>query len=169
MPALSQSGLSELVAPVVEAQGYDLEDLTVSPAGRRSVVRVVVDRDGGVDLDAVADLSRAISGALDGSDRVGDAPYVLEVSSPGVDRPLTEPRHWRRNVGRVVATPAGTGRVLDVSDAGVRLDVDGESRDLGYDAVRGGTVVVEFRPLASAPDSSGHDASGHDASGQDPL
>jgi ribosome maturation factor RimP len=157
MPALSQSGLSELVAPVVEAQGYDLEDLTVSPAGRRSVVRVVVDRDGGVDLDAVADLSRAISGALDSSDRVGEAPYVLEVSSPGVDRPLTEPRHWRRNLGRVVATPAATGRVLEVTDAGVRLDVDGQPNEFGYDEVRGGTVVVEFRPLASGPGSPGQD------------
>jgi ribosome maturation factor RimP len=152
MPALSQSGLSELVAPVVQAQGYDLEELTVSAAGRRSVVRVVVDRDGGVDLDAVADLSRAISGALDDSNRVGETPYVLEVSSPGVDRPLTEPRHWRRNVGRVVSTPAGTGRVLDITDSGVRLDVDGEPRELGYDEVRGGTVVVEFRPATSGQD-----------------
>ena len=153
MPALSQSALSELLAPVVARQGYDLEELTVSPAGRRSVVRVVVDRDGGVDLDAVADLSRAISGALDGSDRVGDAPYVLEVSSPGVDRPLTEPRHWRRNVGRVVSTPGGTGRVLEVSPGGVRLDVDGEPQDFGYDEVRGATVVVEFRPAPPGQDA----------------
>jgi ribosome maturation factor RimP len=157
MPALSRSGLSELVAPVVEAQGYDFEELTVSPAGRRSVVRVVVDRDGGVDLDAVADLSRAIAGALDESDRVGETPYVLEVSSPGVDRPLTEPRHWRRNVGRVVSTTAGTGRVLEATDGGVRLDVDGEPHEFGYDEVRGASVVLEFKSPTSGQGASGQD------------
>ena len=71
-------------------------------AGRRSVVRVIVDSDGGVDLDAVADVSKAVSDALDEADPLGEQPYVLEVTSPGVDRPLTEPRHWRRNIGRKV-------------------------------------------------------------------
>ena len=98
--------LRAVVEPVVGAAGYDLEDLTVSRAGRRSVVRVVVDRDGGIDLDAVADVSRLVSAALDAAEDRGreifTGEYQLEVSSPGVDRPLTQPRHWRRNVGRLV-------------------------------------------------------------------
>src|SRR5690606_10192619 len=78
--------------------------------------QVVVDRDQGVGLDAIAEVSRALSAALDRADEAGAAvmpgEYVLEVSSPGVDRPLTEPRHWRRNVGRLVAvTVAGEGQV----------------------------------------------------------
>jgi ribosome maturation factor RimP len=126
-----------LVAPVVEAAGYDLEELVVTPAGRRSVVRVVVDRDQGVSLDDVAEVSRAISAVLDEKDgELGRAPYVLEVTSPGVDRPLSEPRHWRRNTGRLVAVavgPAGateqvTGRITAVDDAGVTLAVEAQGK-----------------------------------------
>src|SRR5579875_4177433 len=80
--------LEQLLEPVVASVGCDLEDVGVSPAGKRSVVRVVVDKDGGVDLDCVADVSRAVSAALDGSELLGESPYVLEVTSPGVDRLL---------------------------------------------------------------------------------
>ena len=125
--------LAGWIEPVVAAAGYDLEELVVTPAGRRSVVRVVVDRDQGVSLDDVAEVSRAISAVLDQNDGdLGRAPYVLEVTSPGVDRPLTEPRHWRRNTGRLVAVtvgPAGSaeqlaGRITAVDDAGVTLAVE---------------------------------------------
>jgi ribosome maturation factor RimP len=121
------------IEPVVTGAGYDLEELTVTPAGRRSVVRVVVDRDSGVTLDDVAEISRVVSEELDTrDDGMGRTPYVLEVTSPGVDRPLTEPRHWRRNTGRLVTVavgPAGsteqlTGRITEVSDAGVALAVE---------------------------------------------
>ena len=88
--------IKELLEPVVESAGYDLEDVTVTPAGKRSLLRVVVDADDGVSLDDVATVSRTVSAALDTSDVMGSGPYVLEVTSPGVDRPLTEPRHWRR-------------------------------------------------------------------------
>ena len=125
--------MAGLVAPVVEAAGYDLEELVVTPAGRRSIVRVVVDRDAGVTLDHVAEVSRAASAALDEHDgEFGSAPYVLEVTSPGVDRPLTEPRHWRRNTGRLVTVGVGvegsaeqvTARVLKVHGDGVPLAVE---------------------------------------------
>lgn len=100
---------------MVVAAGYDLEDLSVTRAGRRYVVRVIVDGDGGVSLDAVADVSRAVSKALDAAEERGgeliSGEYQLEVSSPGVHRPLTLPRHWRRNVGRLVkVTVTGSGR-----------------------------------------------------------
>src|SRR6059058_4887589 len=112
MAAVSRQRVRDVLEPVVAGAGYDLEDVTVTAAGRRSVVRVVVDRDGGVDLDAVADISRVLSEALDADDVMGEAPYVLEVSSPGVDRPLTQPRHWRRAAGRLVTvTVADEGSV----------------------------------------------------------
>jgi len=147
--AVSQQRVRDALAPVVSAAGYDLEDVSVSQAGRRSVVRVIVDRDGGVDLDAVAEVSRAISDALDDDAVTGDVPFTLEVSSPGVDRPLTEPRHWRRAAGRLVqATVADegklTGRVVDADDAGVTLDVDGDKRTVPYAALGAGKVQVEF-------------------------
>ncbi|MGY1812193.1 ribosome maturation factor RimP [Blastococcus sp. SYSU D00820] len=136
-PDPATSRLAGWIEPVVAAAGYDLEELVVTPAGRRSVVRVVVDRDQGVSLDDVAEVSRAVSAALDDNDgELGRAPYVLEVTSPGVDRPLTEARHWRRNTGRLVAVgvgPAGsveqvTGRVLAVDADGVTLAVEAKGK-----------------------------------------
>ena len=128
--------LAGWITPVVVDAGYELEELVVTPAGRRSVVRVVVDRDEGVTLDDIAEVSRAVSDVLDANDDGMGRAYVLEVTSPGVDRPLNEPRHWRRNVGRLVTVavgPAGgadevTGRVTDVTDGGVTLAVEARSK-----------------------------------------
>lgn len=149
MAAISRQRVREVVEPVVTAAGYDLEDVTVTAAGRRSVVRVIVDRDAGVDLDAVADVARIVSDALDADDPTGDSPYTLEVSSPGVDRALTEPRHWRRATGRLVKASVRdgadvTGRVTATDDTGVSFDVDGAQRTVPYDALGPGKVQVEF-------------------------
>ena len=147
--------LTELLGPVVGAAGYDLEDVVVTPAGKRRLLRVVVDRDGGASLDDVAELSRAAAQALDESDVMGAAPYVLEVTSPGVDRPLTQVRQWRRAVGRLVAVALRdggrtTGRVVAATDEGVLLD-DGTGRVmLGYEAISRGIVQVEFDRAGSA-------------------
>lgn len=125
--------LTEAVGKVVAAAGYDLEELVVRATGQRSVVRVVVDRDEGVSLDDVAELSRAVSEALEADgDGMGRSPYVLEVTSPGVDRPLTLPRHWRRNVGRLVSVEVGpdrereqlSARVLRVTGGGIVVSVE---------------------------------------------
>jgi ribosome maturation factor RimP len=149
----SAARLTELLAPVVETTGADLEHVDVSKAGKRSVVRVVVDRDGGVSMDDVADVSRAVSEALDALDEaepgVLGPSYVLEVTSPGVDRPLTAPRHWRRNVGRLITVarhegPNVTGRLTGADDDAIVLDVDGTERRLALGEVVRGTVQVEF-------------------------
>src|SRR5215468_5333597 len=116
--------LRTLVEPVISAVGLDLEDLGVSRAGRRHVVRITVDGDNGVGHDELTDVSHRLSVALDEAEATdGDLPldaYTLEVTSPGVDRPLTQPRHWRRNVGRLVTVRAGQGsltaRIADVTD-----------------------------------------------------
>ena len=170
--------LAGWIEPVVGSAGYDLEELVVTPAGRRSVVRVVVDRDEGVSLDDVAEISRAVSEVLDQNDEgMGRTPYVLEVSSPGVDRPLTEPRHWRRNTGRLVAVAVGragatdevTGRITGVDDTGVTLAVEAKGkpgakkrpptpRQVPWGELGAGRVQVEFgRTDASVPDVPGGD------------
>lgn len=82
--------------------GVDLEDCSVKKAGRREVLTIVVDKDGGVDLDEVAQISSAISESLDSIEELEENPFVLEVTSPGTDRPLTHIRHWRRAIGRLV-------------------------------------------------------------------
>jgi ribosome maturation factor RimP len=143
-----------VIEPVVEKAGYDLEDVSVSRAGRRHVVRVLVDTDGGIDLDDVAVVSREISAALDAAEENGGevlaGEYQLEVGSPGVDRPLTLPRHWRRNRGRLVAVNGLTGRVVDVDDVGVVLDIDGVTRSLTFAEIGPGRVQIEFKRLDEA-------------------
>lgn len=155
----SRVRLQQELGPVVGAAGADLEDVDVSRAGRRSVVRIVVDRDGGVSLDDVAVLSRAVSEALDELDarepQLLAGAYVLEVSSPGVDRPLTAPRHWRRSAGRLVTATLRegapvTGRLLETTDARVVLDVDGVRRELALADVARGQVQVEFNRKGGA-------------------
>ncbi|HEY8480134.1 MAG TPA: ribosome maturation factor RimP [Spirillospora sp.] len=134
--------LTRLLAPAVDRAGFDLEEIDVRPAGRRRLVRVVVDADGGVGLDDIARLSETASGLLDESDVMGTSPYVLEVTSPGVDRPLTEPRHWRRAVGRLVVVPLVDGgqvegRVVAADDESVEIDVIQKRRKKGKGAGAG--------------------------------
>ena len=129
-----------LTGPVADV-GLDVEAIEVSQAGRRRVLRVAVDRDGGVTMDDIADATREVSRVLDGSDVMGVQPYTLEVSSPGTDRPLVLPRHWRRNRGRLVKATLHdgstlTGRVTGSDDAAATLDVEGAARDVPFDAVR---------------------------------
>ena len=134
--------------------GLDLEAVELTPAGKRRVLRVAVDTDGGVTLDDIAEATRAVSQELDDDDLMGEQAYTLEVTSRGVDRPLTEPRHWRRNRDRLVRASLGdgsqvTGRVRDSDDTGVTLDVSGASRRLGYDEITKALVQIEFnRPPA---------------------
>jgi ribosome maturation factor RimP len=129
--------------------GLDLEAVELTPAGKRRVLRVAVDKDGGITLDDIAEATRAISGVLDDSVLMGEAAYTLEVTSRGVDRPLTEPRHWRRNRDRLVKVSLRdgtqvTGRVTDSDDTGVTLDVDTTPRHLDYDEVGKALVQIEF-------------------------
>jgi ribosome maturation factor RimP len=144
-----RDSLLRLLAPVVEAQGLDLEDVVVTQAGKRRQLRVVVDKDGGISLDTVAAVSTAVAAQLDDSDAMGGSPYVLEVTSPGVDRPLTAPRHWRRNRTRLVkvATAEATaleGRLVEVDDDGIGVESDGVVTRLAWDRVTSGRVQVEF-------------------------
>jgi ribosome maturation factor RimP len=158
--AVSKARVVEVVEPIAVAAGYDLEDLAVVRMGRRHVVRVTIDRDGGLTLDDVADVAREISVALDAAEAssgeliVGE--YQLEVSSPGVDRPLTLPRHWRRNIGRLVRVKVSghtvVGRVLDADEDGVRLDVDGTEREVAFADLGSGRVEVEFHRLDEIDD-----------------
>jgi ribosome maturation factor RimP len=156
--------LAALLEPVVSAAGLELESVRIGRAGSRRVLRVVVDAEDGVDMDDVARVSRAVAAEVDGRDAMGSGPYTLEVSSPGVDRPLTEPRHWRRARGRLVRVsvrdfsprtadaadpPADRGRTVEgrvvaATQAGVTLDLDGAQHEISYADLGPGQVQVEF-------------------------
>jgi ribosome maturation factor RimP len=151
-----------VLEPVTRSAGLDLESLKVVAAGRRRLLRIVVDADRRPSLDDIAELSRSLSKELDDSGVMGEAAYTLEVSSPGVDRPLTEPRHWRRARGRLVRVPLapggpghrGTveGRVINAGADGVVLDVTGQQREFGYQELGPGQVQVEFGGGGAAHD-----------------
>jgi ribosome maturation factor RimP len=149
--------LSVLTGPLL-ALGLDVEDIEVSSAGRRRLVRVLVDKDGGVTLDDIAAATTVVSSALDDADVLGDASYTLEVTSPGIDRPLTEPRHWRRNLDRLVKVKSHdgetfTGRVTEATDSSATIDVDGVAYEIGFARVASARVQVEFNRPASRPKS----------------
>ncbi|HSP37499.1 MAG TPA: ribosome maturation factor RimP [Frankiaceae bacterium] len=155
--------LFDLLLPVTEKAGLDLEDVAVNRAGSRSVVRVVVDADGGLDLDAVAEVSRSVSEVLDAADDVLRGAYVLEVTSPGVDRPLSAPRHWRRARTRKVKLVQADGREIvgRVQDAAedesgsVTLTTDQGPVVIRYADVKRATVEVEFSPTGASGPGAG--------------
>jgi ribosome maturation factor RimP len=142
--------LTALLSSPIESLGLDLEAVDLSRAGKRSVLRVAVDKDGGVDLDDIAAATGEVSRTLDDSGAMGAGPYTLEVSSPGVDRPLTLPRHWRRNTGRLVkATLADggevTGRIVETDDEGAGIDVDGSAHRVTFGEVAKARIQIEFK------------------------
>lgn len=156
---MKDTQLTALLTPVVEQFGLELEDVDVLPAGKRRLLRVVVDGDGptgrGPLLDDIAEATKAISVALDASDAAGSSPYTLEVSSRGISRPLVAPRHWRRNTGRLVrlSLVGGaelTGRITAADEDGATLDVDGAEQAVAYGEVATAVVQVEFNRRTQA-------------------
>ena len=164
--SVDESRIADVIGPVVAAAGMDLESVRVTAAGRRRLLRVVVDSDQGVSLDDAATISRELSAALDAVAVMGDFPYTLEVSSPGVDRPLTDYRHWRRAVGRLVrvtVTDSGgaqpvSGRISAADIDGVTLEVEGARRRFPYAALGAGAIQVEF---GHPPNELGATGDGH--------
>ncbi|MFE4610294.1 ribosome maturation factor RimP [Streptomyces niveus] len=146
--------LRGLLEPLVSAKGLDLEEIELSRAGRRRVLRIVVDSDDGVDLDACAELSRTISTTLDETDVMGEDEYQLEVTSPGADRPLTERRHYERAVGRLAKIQLHEGGEDGGGEFVARiLAVDEEGLDLEVPGVKGRKPTarrVEFASIAKA-------------------
>jgi ribosome maturation factor RimP len=139
----------ELSGPIGDL-GLDLEAVDLSSAGKRRVLRVAIDKDGGVTMDDIADATTEISRVLDDTNLMGEQPFTLEVSSPGVERPLTLPRHWRRNTGRLVTVTFGegdplTGRITGTDDDGALLEIEGAERRVEYAEVRKAKIQIEFK------------------------
>lgn len=186
--------VKEQIRPAVEAPLRDLgllvEDVAVTPAGKRRLVRMWIDRvleDTGdttsvtppLTLDEVADATRAVSEALDETGAMGEQPYTLEVGSPGIDRPLTEPRHFRRNVSRLVTLTLVEGepltaRITAAGDAGVTLEVPATKKEaarsvhVAYADVARAAVQVEFSRPSDRADEHASDLADHDEHDDDP-
>jgi ribosome maturation factor RimP len=163
--AAETARVTRVLEPVIQAAGLDLESVRVAAAGRRRLLRIVVDADGGPGLDDIAVLSRSLSAELDDSGVMGETAYTLEVSSPGVDRPLTAERHWRRARGRLVRVPLAPGapgypdtvlgRVVMARPDGVVLEAGGQRLEFGYQDLGPGQVQIEFGSGGAAHDEPG--------------
>jgi ribosome maturation factor RimP len=143
------SRITDVLRDPLSGLGLDLESVELTPAGKKRVLRVAVDKDGGVTLDDIAEATGAVSRELDMAGLMGEQAYTLEVTSRGVDRPLTEPRHWQRNRDRLVrvALRDGTrliGRIGDSDETVATLDVSGQPRRVSYDEVAQALVQIEF-------------------------
>ncbi|MCX4905004.1 ribosome maturation factor RimP [Streptomyces sp. NBC_00878] len=164
MSTTQSERLRELLEPLVSSQGLDLEEIEVDSVGRKRVLRVVVDSDEGADLDAIADVSRALSAKLDETDAMGQGEYTLEVGTPGAERELKEHRHYVRATDRLVRFQLTSGdelvaRILTVDEDGIDLEVPGvkgrkaTARRLVFEDIAKARVQVEFNRKANENDT----------------
>jgi ribosome maturation factor RimP len=148
--------LSILLGPVVTALNFDLDDVELSRSSGQRILDVTIDSDSGVNLDEVAEVSRAISEFLDGSDVMGNEPYVLEVGTRGVSKPLLKPVHWSRNIGRLVNVAGNAinavGRIVEFTDPNVTLDIKGKLRTININEITRANIEVEFKKLPKVDD-----------------
>ena len=141
--------LVKAVEGPLAALELDVEAVEVTPAGKRRVLRIAVDKDGGVSLDDVAVATKAVDGAIEESGAMGEHPYTLEVTSRGVDRPLTLPRHWRRNASRLVKMTLDddttvTGRIVSNSDTETTVEIDGIDQVFALTSIVKALVQIEM-------------------------
>jgi ribosome maturation factor RimP len=176
-PTDVEQALIDALVPVLADDGLVVEELRLVPAGRRRVLKVLVDRDPyagpnplapdvpieGLSLDEVAEVSRTVGTQLDRltgpQDPLDGSPYTLEVSSPGIERPLTLPRHFRRNVGRLIDLRTADGsslrcRISAATPDSVTVETNHGPRELTWADVVGASVQVEFRRPASGAGSA---------------
>lgn len=141
--------LETMVAGCVSQLGFDLEATDLSAAGKHRVLRIAIDQDGGISIDDIVAATRALSAELDASDVMGSMPYTLEVTSRGLERPLTLPRHWRRNHDRLVSAQLADGSTVDgrigqSDDDGVEITTPQGARRLAYADVAKALIQIEL-------------------------
>jgi ribosome maturation factor RimP len=141
--------ISAAITPALEALGFYLEDVTITSAGRRSMLTVIVDGDTHLSLDQVTSATKAIGEIVESIQSLGETPFTLEVTSPGLDRPLTKVRHWQKNINRLVKVVLQDGseikgRINAVNEAN---SVVGEIK-VNYSDIKRATLEVEFKPVS---------------------
>jgi ribosome maturation factor RimP len=137
-----------VITPALSNLGFYLEDVTITSAGQRSMITVIVDGDNHLSLDQVTVATKAIGEIVEGIQSLGQTPITLEVTSPGLDRPLTKSRHWRKNIGRLVKIvlldgKEIKGRVKDVSEVSTTVD----EQVIKFSDIKRATLEVEFKQV----------------------
>ena len=135
------------IAPIIEASGLYLEEVTLT-GGSPTILAVIVDSDTHLNLDQVTSVTKEISEVLENLAELGETPFTLEVSSPGIDRPLTLPRHWRKNHGRLATLKLHNGqlvkgRISEYLDEKVKID----EQEVALADIEKANVEIEFKSL----------------------
>ncbi len=135
------------IAPIIEASGIYLEEVTLT-GGSPTILTVIVDSDTHLNLDQVTSVTKEISEVLENLAELGETPFTLEVSSPGIDRPLTLPRHWRKNHGRLATLKLHNGqlvkgRIGEYLDEKVKID----EQEVALADIEKANVEIEFKSL----------------------
>ena len=140
--------ISAVITPAINALGFYIEDITITSAGRRSLITVIVDGDTHLSLDQVTVATKAISEIMETISAVCDNSFTLEVTSPGLDRPLTKARHWQKNINRLVKVVLldGSeikGRIKDVKEVSATVD----EKNINYSDIKRATLEIEFKQV----------------------
>jgi ribosome maturation factor RimP len=138
--------IAEAITPTIENSGAFLEDVTLVRAGKKSLLTVIVDNETGLNMDQVTEISRNISELVEALPEMGNTPFTLEVTSPGIDRPLTLPRHWRKNKGRLIKVTKidgaiVEGRIGDSSETTVMID----GVEISFSHIKKAIVQIDFK------------------------
>ena len=140
--------ISAAITPALEALGFYLEDVTITSAGRRSMLTVIVDGDTHLSLDQVTSATKAIGEIVESIQSLGETPFTLEVTSPGLDRPLTKVRHWQKNINRLIKVVLldGSeikGRIKNVNEISTTVD----EKNINYSDIKRATLEIEFKQV----------------------
>jgi ribosome maturation factor RimP len=140
--------VAAVITPAIQALGFYVEDISITSAGRRSMLTVIVDGDTHLSLDQVTVATKAISEIVENLPTLGNNPFTLEVTSPGLDRPLTKPRHWRKNKDRLIKIVLNdgkeiTGRIKDSTDYEVIVD----EQKVAFVDIKRATLEIEFKQV----------------------
>lgn len=140
--------ISAAITPALSNLGFYLEDVVITTAGRRSMITVIVDGDTHLSLDQVTQVTKAIGEIIENIQSLGQTPFTLEVTSPGLDRPLTKPRHWRKNINRLVKVvlldgKEIKGRVRDSTQISATID----EQAINLSDIKRATLEIEFKQV----------------------
>jgi ribosome maturation factor RimP len=138
--------ISAAIRPIIEATGNYLEELTITSAGKVKILTVIVDSDTHLNLDQITAVTKEISEVVEALEALGESAFTLEVTSPGIDRPLTKPRHWRKNFDRLVKITMSSGdeikgRIGDATETTVLVD----SQKVSYEDIKRAVLEIEFK------------------------
>lgn len=146
----TREDIFDKISPLVHKFDFELEDVILKSAGKNTIVQVLVDKDSGISLDEVASLSTKLSDFFDENSLMGNMTYTLDVGSPGIDRPLTKLRHWKKNLDRIVKINSKSnvfeGRIKKVQDTEVQIEIKGKLQSFQYSDISKAIIQVEFNP-----------------------